>query len=128
MRLHEYQAKSIFSDGGIPIPPSGLANSVETVLEETNRIGYPAVIKAQVHVGGRGKAGGITLVQNDNEAEIAANKILGMDLKGYLVYEVLVEQAIDFVDEIYLGVTLDRSSGMPVALSLIHISEPTRPY
>ncbi len=116
MRLHEYQAKSIFSDGGIPIPPSGLANSVETVLEETNRIGYPAVIKAQVHVGGRGKAGGITLVQNDNEAEIAANKILGMDLKGYLVYEVLVEQAIDFVDEIYLGVTLDRSSGMPVAM------------
>ena len=116
MRLHEYQAKSVFSDGGIPIPPSGLANSVETVLEETNRIGYPAVIKAQVHVGGRGKAGGITLVQNDNEAEIAANKILGMDLKGYLVYEVLVEQAIDFVDEIYLGVTLDRSSGMPVAM------------
>tara|TARA_Y100000590_G_scaffold58142_1_gene61374 strand:- start:1442 stop:2587 length:1146 start_codon:yes stop_codon:yes gene_type:complete len=116
MRLHEYQAKSIFSDGGIPIPPSGLANSVETVLEETNRIGYPVVIKAQVHVGGRGKAGGITLVQNDNEAEIAANKILGMDLKGYLVYEVLVEQAIDFVDEIYLGVTLDRSSGMPVAM------------
>ena len=78
MRLHEYQAKSIFSDGGIPIPPSGLANSVETVLEETNRIGYPVVIKAQVHVGGRGKAGGITLVQNDNEAEIAANKILGV--------------------------------------------------
>ena len=116
MRLHEYQAKSIFSDGGIPIPPSGLANSVETVLEETNRIGYPAVIKAQVHVGGRGKAGGIALVQNDNEAEIAANKILGMDLKGYLVYEVLVEQAIDFVDEIYLGVTLDRSSGMPVVM------------
>ena len=116
MRLHEYQAKSVFSDGGIPIPPSGLANSVETVLEETNRIGYPAVIKAQVHVGGRGKAGGITLVQNDNEAEIAANKILGMDLKGYLVYEVLVAQAIDFVDEIYLGVTLDRSSGMPVAM------------
>ena len=116
MRLNEYQAKSIFSDGGIPIPPSGLANSVETVLEETNRIGYPVVIKAQVHVGGRGKAGGITLVQNDNEAEIAANKILGMDLKGYLVYEVLVEQAIDFVDVIYLGVTLDRSSGMPVAM------------
>ena len=116
MRLHEYQAKSIFSDGGIPIPPSGLANSVETVLEETNRIGYPAVIKAQVHVGGRGKAGGIALVQNDNESEIAANKILGMDLKGYLVYEVLVEQAIDFVDEIYLGVTLDRSSGMPVVM------------
>ena len=116
MRLHEYQAKSVFSDGGIPIPLSGLANSVETVLGETNRIGYPTVIKAQVHVGGRGKAGGIALVQNDKEAETAANKILGMDLKGYLVYEVLVEQAIDFIDEIYLGVTLDRSSGMPVAM------------
>jgi succinyl-CoA synthetase beta subunit len=116
MRLHEYQAKSVFSDGGIPIPLSGLANSVETVLEETNRIGYPTVIKAQVHVGGRGKAGGIALVQNDKEAETAANKILGMDLKGYFVYEVLVEQAIDFIDEIYLGITLDRSSGMPVAM------------
>ena len=116
MRLHEYQAKSVFSDGGIPIPLSGLANSVETVLRETNRIGYPTVIKAQVHVGGRGKAGGIALVQNDKEAETAANKILGMDLKGYFVYEVLVEQAIDFIDEIYLGVTLDRSSGMPVAM------------
>ncbi len=116
MRLHEYQAKSVFSDGGIPIPLSGLANSVETVLEETNRIGYPAVIKAQVHVGGRGKAGGIVLVQNDKEAEIAANKILGMDLKGYLVHEVLIEQAIDFIDEIYLGVTLDRSSGLPVVM------------
>ena len=116
MRLHEYQAKSVFSDGGIPIPPSGLANSIETVLEETNRIGYPTGIKAQVHVGGRGKAGGIALVHNDEEAELAASKIIGMDLKGYFVYEVLVEQAIDFIDEIYLGITLDRSSGMPVAM------------
>jgi succinyl-CoA synthetase beta subunit len=116
MRLHEYQAKSIFADAGIPTPPSSLATSTKEVLDSLADIGYPAVIKAQVHVGGRGKAGGISLVNNSDEAQSEAERIIGMDLKGYKVNEVLVESAVDFTDEIYLGVALDRSSGMPVVM------------
>ena len=116
MRLHEYQAKSIFADAGIPTPPSFLATSTKEVLDSLADIGYPAVIKAQVHVGGRGKAGGISLVNNSDEAQSEAERIIGMDLKGYKVNEVLVESAVDFTDEIYLGVALDRSSGMPVVM------------
>jgi len=73
-------------------------------------------VKAQVHVGGRGKAGGIKLAENDDEARAAAEDILGMDLKGYHVDKVLVEQAVDFTDELYVGVTMDRGEGRPVAM------------
>jgi len=116
MKLHEYQAKEIFADAGIPVPASQLADSVEGVLEAVREIGYPAAIKAQVHVGGRGKAGGIKIATNEDEAREAAESILGMDLKGYHVNEVLVEQGVDFVDEYYVGVTMDRSEGEAVAM------------
>jgi succinyl-CoA synthetase (ADP-forming) beta subunit (EC 6.2.1.5) len=116
MRLHEYQAKDIFADAGIPVPDSQLAESVEGVLDAVSTIGYPAAIKAQVHVGGRGKAGGIKIATSKEEAREAADAILGMDLKGYTVDRVLVEQGVDFVDEYYVGVTMDRGAGEPVAM------------
>jgi len=116
MRLHEYQAKDIFADAGIPVPDSQLAESVEGVLNAVSTIGYPAAIKAQVHVGGRGKAGGIKIATSKEEAREAADAILGMNLKGYTVDRVLVEQGVDFVDEYYVGVTMDRGAGEPVAM------------
>ncbi|XVH31958.1 ADP-forming succinate--CoA ligase subunit beta [Haloferacaceae archaeon DSL9] len=116
MRLHEYQAKEIFADAGIPVPESRLATSVDEVATAVEEIGYPAAIKAQVHVGGRGKAGGIEIVSDVDEAREAAESILGMDLKGYTVTEVLVEQGVDFVNELYVGITMDRGAGKPVAM------------
>ncbi len=116
MRLHEYQAKQVFAAAGIPTPASGLAATVDEAVEAANNIGYPVAIKAQVHVGGRGKAGGIEVVGSEAEARSAADAILGMDLKGYRVDRVLVEDAVDFENELYVGVTMDRGAGKPVAM------------
>jgi succinyl-CoA synthetase beta subunit len=116
MRLHEYQAKEVFAEAGMPTPASVLAESTDEAVAAADDIGYPVAVKAQVHVGGRGKAGGIELAENDDEARDAADSILGMDLKGYTVERVLVEQAVDFVDELYVGVTMDRGEGKPVAM------------
>ncbi|PSQ45358.1 ADP-forming succinate--CoA ligase subunit beta [Halobacteriales archaeon SW_7_68_16] len=116
MRLHEYQAKELFADAGIPTPEFGLAASVEEGRSAADRIGYPVAIKAQVHVGGRGKAGGIEIATDGDEAETVADDILGMDLKGYTVERVLVEEAIDFANELYLGVTMDRGEKRPVVM------------
>ncbi|WP_276271641.1 ADP-forming succinate--CoA ligase subunit beta [Haloarcula litorea] len=116
MRLHEYQAKQVFADAGVPTPASQLAETVDEAVDAAEEIGYPVAIKAQVHVGGRGKAGGIKLVEDAEEAREAAEDILGMDLKGYHVSTVLVEEAVDFVNELYVGVTMDRGAGKPVAM------------
>jgi succinyl-CoA synthetase beta subunit len=116
MRLHEYQAKQVFADNGIPTPDAELAKTVDGVVDAADRIGYPVAVKAQVHVGGRGKAGGIELVENAEEAREAAESILGMDLKGYHVDRVLVEAAVDFENELYVGVTMDRGERRPVAM------------
>ncbi|MDQ2054679.1 MULTISPECIES: ADP-forming succinate--CoA ligase subunit beta [Halobellus] len=116
MRLHEYQAKNVFADAGIPVPESHLATSVDEVVEAVADIGFPAAIKAQVHVGGRGKAGGIKIATSEEEAEQYAEEILGMDLKGYTVEKVLVEAGVDFENELYVGITMDRSAGEPVAM------------
>ena len=116
MRLHEYQAKDVFAEAGMPTPDSEMAETTEEVLSAADAIGYPVAIKAQVHVGGRGKAGGIELAESEDEAREAADSILGMDLKGYTVNRVLVEAAVDFVDELYVGVTMDRGEGKPVAM------------
>lgn len=116
MRLHEYQAKSVFSDAGVPTPDSQLAETTDAVRSAAESIGYPVAIKAQVQVGGRGKAGGIELAETDEEAREAADSILGMDLKGYTVERVLVEEAVDFTDELYVGATMDRGEGRPVAM------------
>ncbi len=116
MKLHEYQAKQVFADAGIPTPGSALATSADEVVEVADDLGYPVAVKAQVHVGGRGKAGGIKLVDDAEEAREAADSILGMDLKGYTVGKVLVEEAVDFTNELYVGVTMDRGEGEPVAM------------
>ena len=116
MKLHEYQAKEIFSEAGIPVPDSTLATTTDEVVEHVESIGFPAAVKAQVHVGGRGKAGGIEIVETVEEAREAADRILGMDLKGYTVERVLVEAAVDFVNELYVGITMDRSEGKPVLM------------
>ncbi|WP_225334089.1 ADP-forming succinate--CoA ligase subunit beta [Halomicrobium urmianum] len=116
MRLHEYQAKQVFADAGIPTPASTLAETVDDAVAAAEDIGYPVAIKAQVHVGGRGKAGGIKLAEDAEEAREYADDILGMDLKGYEVDRVLVEEAVDFENELYVGVTMDRGEGEPVAM------------
>jgi len=116
MKLHEYQAKQVFADAGIPTPDSQLATTVGEAVEAAESVGFPVAIKAQVQVGGRGKAGGIELVENADEAREAAEDIIGMDLKGYHVDRVLVEAAVDFVNELYVGVTMDRGEGKPVAM------------
>ncbi|OVE84274.1 ADP-forming succinate--CoA ligase subunit beta [Natronolimnobius baerhuensis] len=116
MKLHEYQAKEVFADAGVPTPASQLASDVDGVVAAADEIGYPVAVKAQVQVGGRGKAGGIKLVDDAEEAREAAEDILGMDLKGYHVGQVLVEEAVDFVDELYVGITMDRGEGKPVAM------------
>jgi succinyl-CoA synthetase beta subunit len=116
MKLHEYQAKGVFADAGLPVPESRLASTVDEAVAAADDIGYPVAVKAQVQVGGRGKAGGIELVENETEAREAADAILGMDLKGLHVDRVLIESAVDFVDELYAGVTMDRAKGEPVAM------------
>ena len=116
MKLHEYQAKELFADAGIPTPESTLARTVEETVTAADDIGYPVAVKAQVQVGGRGKAGGIELVESRGEAREAADRILGMDVKGYHVDRVLVEDAVDFVNELYVGVTMDRGAGRPVVM------------
>jgi succinyl-CoA synthetase beta subunit len=116
MRLHEYQAKQVFADAGIPTPDSQLATTVDETVAAATAVGFPAAIKAQVQVGGRGKAGGIELVDSEAEAREAAGAVLGMDLKGYRVDQVLVETAVDFTNELYVGVTMDRGEGAPVAM------------
>ncbi|MFB6179489.1 MAG: ADP-forming succinate--CoA ligase subunit beta [Halorientalis sp.] len=116
MKLHEYQAKQVFADAGIPTPPSQLAETVEAAVAAADDIGYPVAIKAQVQVGGRGKAGGIKIADDAEEAREAAEEIIGMDLKGYTVDRVLVEGAVDFTNELYVGVTMDRGEGRPVAM------------
>ena len=116
MRLHEYQAKDIFADAGVPVPDSRLATTVEEVEAAVDAVGFPAAIKAQVHVGGRGKAGGIKIATDEAEARQYAGEILGMELKGYTVEKVLVEAGVDFETELYVGITMDRGEGEPVAM------------
>jgi succinyl-CoA synthetase beta subunit len=116
MKLHEYQAKEVFADAGIPTPASELAETVGAAVDAAESVGYPVAVKAQVQVGGRGKAGGIELADDADEVREAAGRILGMDLKGYTVERVLVEAAVDFATELYVGVTMDRGAGRPVAM------------
>lgn len=109
MNLHEYQSKRIFAKYGIPIPQGEVATTPEEARDIATRLGGPVVIKSQVLVGGRGKAGGIKLAKSTAEAEERARAILGMDIKGLTVKRVLVDQAADIKTEIYLGAVLDRA-------------------
>lgn len=108
MNLHEYQSKRIFASYGIPIPQGEVASTPEEAREIAGRLGGRVVVKSQVLVGGRGKAGGIKLAQNADEAEVLADQILGMNIKGLTVKKVLVDAAANIAQEIYLGAVLDR--------------------
>jgi len=110
MKIHEYQAKEILSRYEIPVTKEVLCHSVAEVETAAGHLGFPVVVKAQVLTGGRGKAGGVKLVRNADEATAAAEKILGMDIKGYTVEKVLVAQGVSFVSEIYAGITIDRNT------------------
>ena len=110
MKIHEFQAKDILAGYGLPIPPGHVATTPEEARAAAERIGGTVVVKAQVLVGGRGKAGGVKLAATPDEAAEKAADILGMDIKGITVQRVLVAQAVDIATEIYLGVILDRTS------------------
>ena len=99
MKVHEYQAKEIFAKYGIPVPTGQVAQSPQEVRQAAAEIGCPVMIKSQVHVGGRGKAGGIKMAQTPEEAESLSGEILGMKIKGLEVSKVLVTQAIDIDSE-----------------------------
>ncbi len=109
MNLHEYQSKRIFAKYGIPIPKGEVAITPSQARDIAVRLGGPVVVKSQVLVGGRGKAGGIKVAQTPDEAEARADEILGMNIKGLTVKKVLVDQAADIRSEIYLGAVLDRA-------------------
>ncbi|MBW3625858.1 MAG: ADP-forming succinate--CoA ligase subunit beta [Armatimonadetes bacterium] len=111
MKIHEYQAKELLRKYNVPTPRGEVAETPEQVREIAERFGGVVAVKAQVHIGGRGKAGGIKVAKNPEEAEEKARQILGMDIKGFTVNKVLVEEGIDIKEEYYLGVIVDREAG-----------------
>ena len=117
MKLHEYQSKQIFAKYGIPIPKGRVAATAAEAKQVAEELGGRVVIKSQVLVGGRGKAGGIRLAKSPKEAEEVATQILGMDIKGLPVRKVLVDEAANIQQEIYLGITNDRAAHRPVMMS-----------
>ena len=117
MKLHEYQSKLIFSKYGIPIPKGRVASTASEAKIITKELGGHVVIKSQVLVGGRGKAGGIRLAKNPEEAEEITSEILAMEIKGLPVRKVLVDEAANIESEIYLGITNDRAARKPVMMS-----------
>jgi len=108
VKLHEYQSKQLFAEYGIPIPKGEIATTPEDARRIARDLGRRVVIKSQVLVGGRGKAGGVKLANTPDEAEAVASQILGMNIKGLMVRKVLVDEAADIAQEIYLGIVLDR--------------------
>ena len=124
MKIHEYQAKELFRKYGVPVPRGETADTAEKALAAAERLGYPCVIKAQVHAGGRGKAGGIKLARNRSEAEASIAQILGMTLvsqqtgpEGKRVRKLLVEQGLNIAREFYLAIVVDREKEMPVIIA-----------
>ena len=119
MRLLEHQAKAVFARYGIPVPKGRVAKTPEEAREIARELGVPVAVKAQVLVGARGRAGGILFADTPEEAEEAARKLLGSEVRGVRVYEVLVEEKLPIKKELYLGFTIDR-----VARSYVAIASP----
>ncbi|NDJ36621.1 MAG: ADP-forming succinate--CoA ligase subunit beta, partial [Chloroflexi bacterium] len=117
MKLHEYQTKFRFAEFGIPIPQGEVVDTPEAARAAAEAIGGPVVVKAQVQVAGRGKAGGVKLAQTPDEAAEKADEILGMDLKGYEVKQVLIDPAADLAEELYLAITTDRGARRTVMIA-----------
>jgi succinyl-CoA synthetase beta subunit len=116
MDLLEYQGKQLFARHGVPIPRGKPARTVEEALAAAEEIGYPCVVKAQVQIGGRGKAGGIKVAGDRAEAEEHAQAILGMDIRGLTVHELWIEEASEIASEYYASVVFDRSAKAPLML------------
>ncbi len=114
MNLHEYQARALLKSAGIPMPDGDVASTPSEAESIARRIGGPVVVKAQVHSGGRGKAGGVKLGRTPGEAADHASHILGMTIKGLTVHRVLVVPAADIVSESYVGIIMDRATQRPV--------------
>ena len=114
MNIHEYQAKEIFRAAGIPVPPGEVATTPEEAERIARKFGGTVVVKAQVHAGGRGKAGGVKLAKTPEEARSVAEKILSLTIKDLPVQKVLVTPAEDIATEAYVGVIVDRASKRPV--------------
>src|SRR5512133_1293088 len=117
MKLHEYQSKLIFAKYGIPIPKGRVAATADEAKQIAKELGSRVVIKSQVLVGGRGKAGGIRLAKSPDEAADLASQILAMEIKGLPVRKVLVDEAANIESEIYLGITNDRAAKKPVMMA-----------
>jgi len=117
MKLHEYQSKQIFSKFGIPIPKGRVAATASEARQIAEELGGRVVIKSQVLVGGRGKAGGVKLAKDPQEAEQLATQILGMEIKGLPVRKVLVDEAAAIDQEIYFAITNDRAAKKPVIMA-----------
>jgi len=117
MKLHEYQSKLIFARYGIPIPKGRVAVTAGEVKQIAEELSCPVVVKSQVLVGGRGKAGGIRVARSPQEAEELARQILSMEIKGLPVRKVLVDEAATIDKEIYLGITNDRAARRPVMMA-----------
>jgi len=113
VNLHEYQARALLKAAGIPVPDGDVAGTPEEAAAIAKRLGSRVVIKAQVHAGGRGKAGGVKLA-DPGEAAAVAGKILGMTIKGLVVHKVLVAPAAEIASESYVGLLVDRESQRPV--------------
>jgi len=116
MKIHEYQAKELFLQAGMPVPSGGVATNVADAVSIAESLGRPVMVKAQVHVGGRGKAGGVKYAENVEAARVWAQKILGMDIKGLTVKKILVTEAVEIVTESYVGIIIDRVTKCPVIM------------
>jgi len=116
MDLLEYQGKQLFAKHGVPVPEGRPATTVPEAVEAAEDLGYPIVIKAQVQIGGRGKAGGIKLAKDRAEAEESAKAILGMDIRGFTVHELYVEEASEIDEEYYAAIVFDRSAKKPMVM------------
>jgi succinyl-CoA synthetase beta subunit len=116
MDLLEYQGKQLFARHDVPVPNGRPAQTIDEAANAADEIGYPCVIKAQVQIGGRGKAGGIKLAKDRNEAQEHAQAILGMDIRGLTVHELWVEEASEIASEYYASVVFDRSAKAPLVM------------
>src|ERR1700756_2222768 len=116
VKIHEYQAKDILARYGIPVQPGKVASTPEEAEAIARELGGPVVVKAQVYVGGRGKAGGVKFGETPEQAREAASKILGMDIKGLTVEKVLVTPALDIAEEYSAAIVLARASQAPVVM------------
>src|ERR1043165_2917190 len=116
MDLLEYQGKQLFAEHGVPVPAGRPASTVEEAVAAGEERGYAVVVKAQVRIGGRGKAGGVKLAKDRGELEQHAGAILGMDIRGFTVHELYVEKASEIAEEYYAAILLDRTARKPMAM------------